>query len=88
MGPYDTENVLRRNGHHHSDKVAGYRLERIFTNYTYNRRMIPKIYKEFKQISSKQKHNYIYIYNNIRYKHRILRRGTQMSEKQRIIRHF
>ena len=46
MRPHEIEKLLHSKGHHHLDKVASYKIGKIFTNYASNRGLILNIHKE------------------------------------------
>lgn len=46
MGALETEKLLWGKGHHHSDQVAAYTLGKVFSNYTSDRGLIPKLFEE------------------------------------------
>lgn len=46
MRPHEIEALLYCKGHHHLKNGAGYRKGKIFTNYTCDRILISKIWKE------------------------------------------
>lgn len=54
MEPQETEKLLHGKGQRHLDKVAVYRMAKDFTNYTSNRGIVSKIYKEFQNLDIKK----------------------------------
>ena len=53
MGPHETEKLVHDKRHHHSDKVAAYRMGKDFPNFTSDRELMSKIYKELKKLGIK-----------------------------------